>query len=162
MITRVQFSVFSLAVLCCLLVLPSTVLPQAGKKPSANIAEREASKTGESDSIVLQRRSFAISLVTSLAEEARSYQSNALRANVLSRAADTLWPADSNMARLLFRRAWEAAENGDLEKQASKNNNNLPAMAIALREPAVETCAQKSWVSLHVATAPWAKNSWES
>ncbi len=104
----------------------------AGQKtPQSTISERQSNKTSEADSEDLERRSFAISIVTSLAEEASRYQDEGLRARILSRAADAVWVGDHDLARSLFRRAWEAAEKRDADKSA--NNENLPSMAIALR-----------------------------
>lgn len=106
----------------CLLMLPFSILAQ----------EKEASKTGEDLSLESQRRAFAISLVTSLADETRNYHDAALRPRVLARAADTLWDADNDTARTLFRRAWEAAEKGDAEGLTYKSPDGVPAMATEL------------------------------
>jgi hypothetical protein len=54
-------------------------------------------------------------LVTSLADEARSFKDQTRRARVQARAADILWDTDPERARDLFRRAWEAAETVDTE-----------------------------------------------
>ena len=62
-----------------------------------------------------QRRNTAISLLTSLADEAKSYQDQVLRARVLARAADALWTGDTERARALFQRAWDAAVTADAE-----------------------------------------------
>lgn len=67
------------------------------------------------DPAVEARRTMAVSLVTSLAEEARSFRDLMLRARVLSRSADVLWETDPEAARGMFRRAWEAAETADDE-----------------------------------------------
>jgi hypothetical protein len=64
------------------------------------------------------RRASAVSLVTSLAEEARTYHDAALGARVQARAADALWDSEPERARALFRRAWESAEAADREKGA--------------------------------------------
>ncbi len=121
--------------LLCLFVVPVPTLTQtAEKKPQAEARDKETSKINETDSLDgKQRRSFAISLVTSLADEARSYRDRVLRPEVLSRTADTLWDADSDTARVLFRRAWEAAEAGDAENLSLKSNDSAPPMVIALR-----------------------------
>jgi tetratricopeptide (TPR) repeat protein len=103
----------------CLLMLPFSILAQ------------EASKTSEGLSLESQRRAFAISIVISLADETRKYD-GALRPRVLARAADILWNADSDTARTLFRRAWEAAEKGDAEGLTFKNPDGVPAMAAEL------------------------------
>lgn len=51
-----------------------------------------------------------MSLLQSLAIEARSYRDEALRARVQARIADVIWPQDKESARELFRRAWDIAE----------------------------------------------------
>ena len=75
----------------------------------------KTAKGEEANPLALQRRTVAISLLTSLADEARSFRDQSLRARVQMRAADALWESDSEKARTLFRRAWEAAEAGDKE-----------------------------------------------
>ena len=126
---------FILISLVCLSVPPVSTPAQtpAEKKLQAKSSEKETSKVSEADSLDAERRAFAVSLVTSLAEEARSYQDLALRPRVLARAADTLWDTDSDTARTLFGRAWEAAEKGDAEEVTVKTKDNPPPLVIALR-----------------------------
>lgn len=71
--------------------------------------------TEEADAEAAQQRTVAISLVTTLADEARSFKDQTRRARVQARAADVLWDTDPERARELFRRAWEAAEIADTE-----------------------------------------------
>ena len=61
------------------------------------------------------RRDQARSLLVSLASDARSFRDQTLRARSLARIADSLWTADNEEARSLFRKAWEAAEVADQE-----------------------------------------------
>ena len=77
------------------------------KKAKTNNEEAEAEAA--------QQRTVAISLVTSLADEAKSFKDQTRRARVQARAADVLWDTDPERARELFRRAWEAAEIVDAE-----------------------------------------------
>lgn len=56
------------------------------------------------------RRTTALSIVSSLADEARDYKDETLRVRVQARAAEVLWKNDRDRARLLFHRAWEAAD----------------------------------------------------
>ncbi|PWT93622.1 MAG: hypothetical protein C5B55_04215 [Blastocatellia bacterium] len=72
-------------------------------------------KSEEVDDEAAQRRAIGISLVTTLAEEARSFKDQTRRARVQARAADVLWDTDQERARDLFRRAWEAADLADSE-----------------------------------------------
>ncbi|MDQ1640534.1 MAG: hypothetical protein QOF62_3873 [Pyrinomonadaceae bacterium] len=129
-------TVQSLISMVCLSVLVGPVLAQTvsdNKKLRANAAERNTARASEAESLQAQRRTFATSLLTSLADEARSFNDLALRPRVLARAADTLWDADSETARTLFRRAWEAAEKGDAEGVTLKTKDSPPPMVIALR-----------------------------
>ncbi|MCA1555091.1 MAG: hypothetical protein LC747_00185, partial [Acidobacteria bacterium] len=70
---------------------------------------------GRVDPLAAARRATAISLITSLAEEARGFRDETLRARVQARAADALWETDAERGRALFRRAWDAAEVSDRE-----------------------------------------------
>lgn len=83
--------------------------PVKTKKPVTKKATAEAEALAES------RRAMASSLLTTLAEEARSFRDLALRARVQARAADALWETDTENARSLFKRAWESAEAADEE-----------------------------------------------
>ncbi|MCM3870954.1 MAG: hypothetical protein ND895_09720 [Pyrinomonadaceae bacterium] len=85
------------------------------KAPPASLKEKRKTKGEEPNPLALQRRTIAISLLTSLADEARSYQDQTLRARVQARAADALWESDVEKARTLFRRAWDAAGTADKE-----------------------------------------------
>lgn len=60
-------------------------------------------------------RSRARLLLVSLETDARTFREQTLRARSLARIADALWQVDAERARLLFRKAWEAAEVGDQE-----------------------------------------------
>ena len=62
-----------------------------------------------------QKKALGISLLVSLANDARNYQDQKLRARTLSRIADALWEADPEQGRALFRKAWDAAEVADSE-----------------------------------------------
>jgi hypothetical protein len=61
------------------------------------------------------RRVQARSLLMALATDARTFNDQTLRARSLARIADALWTVDSDQGRLMFRKAWEAAEGADLE-----------------------------------------------
>ena len=89
--------------------------PQADKKPVKAKPDNRSKTKPEADPLALQRRTVAISLLTSLADEARGYQDQTLRARVQARAADALWNSDVEKARTLFRRAWDSAAIADKE-----------------------------------------------
>src|SRR5690348_16972888 len=97
---------------------------------SASVAvsqPKKAKAETEADAEAAQQRTIAISLVTSLADEARSFKDQTRRARVQARAADVLWDTDPERARELFRRAWEAAETADAEA-AKKRAEELKRM----------------------------------
>src|ERR1043166_9128156 len=100
---RLPFAVIALS--ACFSV--SSIALAQPKKPKAN--------NEEADAEAAQQRTVAISLVTSLADEARSFKDQTRRARVQGRAADVLWDTDPERPRELFRRAWEAAETVDAE-----------------------------------------------
>jgi hypothetical protein len=112
---RLPFAVIALSL--CFSV--SSVAFAQPKKPKAN--------NEEADAEAAQQRTVAISLVTSLAEEARSFKDQTRRARVQARAADVLWDTDPERARELFRRAWEAAEIVDADA-AKKRAEDMKRM----------------------------------
>ncbi len=72
--------------LCFLLAVPSSALGQRTTQKTT-----PAPKAAETTLTEEQLPAFAVSLVISLATEARSYSDVALRPRVLARAADVLW-----------------------------------------------------------------------
>ncbi len=114
--------------------------PAKTKKASAAApAEKPAADApGEADLLAEARRTTAISLVTSLADEARSFRDHTLRARVQARAADALWETEQERARLLFRRAWEAASAADdendrrLEEERARQTRERGSFSIQL------------------------------
>lgn len=64
---------------------------------------------------IKEHRNRARSLLVSLSTDARTFRDQTLRARSLARIADALSQVDSEQARLLFRKAWEAAEVADQE-----------------------------------------------
>lgn len=75
----------------------------------------------EVDPEVAQKRSIALSLLSTLAIEARSYRDELLRARVQARVADVLWDHDQQAARSLFMRAWDAADAINLQEPVSRS-----------------------------------------
>ena len=60
-----------------------------------------------------QQRSLALSLLVSLANDARSFRDQKLRTRTMARVADGIWDADAAQGRSLFLKAWDAAEVAD-------------------------------------------------
>jgi hypothetical protein len=112
-----------LALTLCMIAMTALVNAQtpAGKaappQKGAKTEKGAQAKGARPDPLASQRRATAISLATSLADEARSFRDEQLRARVQMRAADALWESDSEQARSLFRRAWDAADSADREAQ---------------------------------------------
>ncbi|MDT5261021.1 MAG: hypothetical protein QOC61_25 [Acidobacteriota bacterium] len=104
--------------LACALCL-STLAPGvfAQKAPAPQKKANPKKTTAEADPMAEVRRTSAISLVNTLADDARTFRDPALRARVQARAADALWDTDRERARALFRRAWEAAEDADRDTE---------------------------------------------
>ena len=107
-----------LAVIACVLVSVFITKAQTAepKQPApARAAVAKAAKSPEAELELKERRSRARSLLMALSSDARTFSDQTLRARSLARIADALWPVDAEQARLLFRKAWDAAEVADLE-----------------------------------------------
>jgi hypothetical protein len=120
-----------LASVLCLCFIPHAAAarqsaPQQPKKTTTK-------KTAEADPMAEIRRASAVTLVTSLAEEARTYRSAALAARVQARAADALWDSEQERARALFRRAWESAESADREASAESSSVRREVVGLAAK-----------------------------
>lgn len=78
-------------------------------KPAARTKKESAAARAKID----QQKALGLSLLVSLANDARNFPDQKLRARTLSRIADALWEPDPEQARALFRKAWDAAEGAD-------------------------------------------------
>ena len=105
------------------LSLVSNSFSQAPEKSQPK-KTKVAVNSEETDAFEAQRKVVAVSLLTSLADEALSFRDLALRARVEARTADAFWETDEEKARALFRRAWVEATNADAEA-ARKRNEEL-------------------------------------
>jgi hypothetical protein len=83
--------------------------------PAKDTAAAKTAKDPEAERIIRERRSQAQSLLISLAADAGNYNDQKLRARTQARIADALWEADPERSRVLFRKAWDAAEIVDRE-----------------------------------------------
>ena len=116
--------------------LPVTALALSLCLSVSFVAQKKTKpNTEEADAEAAQQRTIAISLVSTLADEARSFKDLTRRARVQARAADVLWESDPERARELFRRAWEAAEVVDAE--ATKKRAEEMRRQESQGEPAV-------------------------
>ncbi len=111
----------ALALLCAAQVSAQTPAGAASKQQRGS--KRPAVRTATADPLAETRRTNAISLVNALADEARGFKDEALRARVQARAADALWDTDKERARTLFRRAWDAAAAADREAERKEEED---------------------------------------
>lgn len=88
---------------------PSTAAVKAPEPKSAALTEEERRERA--------RRVAARALLIALSTDARAFNDQTLRARSLARIGDALWAVDAEQGRLMFRKAWEAAEGADLESE---------------------------------------------
>lgn len=88
--------------------------PRAATVPAKSSAKNKAASVATRARIE-QQKALALSLLVSLANDARSFPDQKLRARILSRIADALWEPDPEQGRTLFRKAWDSAEVADQE-----------------------------------------------
>ncbi len=101
--------------LCAIFLLFSLIQVPAQQRTQVKDAARE-------------RRTRAIELITETADAARTFKDLFYRARLQTLAADALWPHDEARARLIFRRAWEAATAYDkAEQEAEENESGVPS-----------------------------------
>jgi hypothetical protein len=108
------------------------------KRPAATVR-----RPADADPMAEVKRASAVSLVTSLAEEARTYRDAALGARVQARAADALWETDKARASELFRRAWEAAEAADRAAESLTSEERRDRPAPPVRREVVSLAAKR-------------------
>lgn len=118
----------------CFVALTLSVQAQSNApKPAAKTdkprTNAKSSSVVSADPLAEVRRSMAVSLVLSLAEEARGFHDGVLAARVQARAADALWEADNERARELFRRAWDAADAADRESLRRQEEDRRSQLA---------------------------------
>lgn len=83
--------------------------------PRPKTAAAKPAISAEAELELKERRAKARSLLVALSSDARTFRDETLRARSLARIADALWQVDTEQGRLLFRKAWEAAELADIE-----------------------------------------------
>jgi hypothetical protein len=89
--------------------------PPQATAPPVKASEKNKATSAAAKAKIDQQKALALSLLVSLANDARSFPDQKLRARTLSRIADALWEADPEQGRALFRKAWDAAEVADQE-----------------------------------------------
>jgi hypothetical protein len=118
----------TLHVVICFVALQIIVSAQAPAPSPKKTTPKKM--VAEVDPLAEARRTLAVSLVSSLADEARSFRDLGQRARVQSRAADALWDADPEGAKALFRRAWDSAEAAD-EENSRRTEEEVRTMLAA-------------------------------
>jgi hypothetical protein len=101
-----------------LLAAATLTTGQTTEKRSTAAAKSTEPKTAaltEEERRARARCAAARSLLIALSTDARSFNDQTLRARSLARIADALWAVDAEQARLLFRKAWDAAEGADAD-----------------------------------------------
>jgi hypothetical protein len=111
--------------------------PAPSTQPVAKTKRPSAAAKAKLD----QQKALGLSLLVSLANDARSFPDQKLRARTLSRIADALWEPDPEQGRALFRKAWDAAEVADqdsaghLEEERQRQQSGNPNAPLALVQP---------------------------
>ena len=96
--------------------------PSALAQAPANKPTTEQSKAlAEAKRKAKARQQQAASLLLSLSTDARSFRDLTLRARSLASIADLLWDLDRDQARVLFTRAWDAAEAAERDNSTTVN-----------------------------------------
>jgi hypothetical protein len=104
------------AALCVASVTTARAQQTQPAQPKATAKTSSSKATaGEADPMAEVRRTTAITLVSSLANDAQMFRDPVLRARVQARAADALWDTERDRALTLFRRAWDEATAADAE-----------------------------------------------
>ena len=128
--------------------------PQAAA-PAAKPAARNKGTTAAEKARLDQRKALGLSLLVSLANDARNYQDQRLRARTLSRIADALWEADPEQGR--GPPSWPIrTRRVSGTKIASVSREAIPTRQ--LRSWLDLICARKFCVSRPNAIAPSAKS----
>lgn len=107
--------------------------PQTTATPAKPVAKSKAISAA-TKAKVEQQKALALSLLVSLANDARNFSDQKLRARTMSRIADALWEPDPEQGRALFRKAWDAAEVADQEsaRRAAEDRKRQPDGGFAL------------------------------
>jgi hypothetical protein len=91
--------------------------PPAARALRKDSPRKPSPAAEDSDAAYRLRRDTAVALLVELAADARGYKDRGLSARVRALAADALWKADEEMARSLFREAWEASDSAEVRAE---------------------------------------------
>jgi hypothetical protein len=133
----------SLVVALCLPVSLSIASAQSKPSPVDGASKTTTSTKKRLDPLAEQKRTTVVSLLSSLADEAKSFQDKKLRVRVLAQTADALWEANNGKAVTLFRRAWTEAGSADSEaanqarEDARRQQQSQRGAVVRRRQPDV-------------------------
>ena len=96
-------------------ILTNAQTANTKQAPPAKTVAVNATTSTDAELELKERRARARSLLVALSTDARTFHDQTLRARSLARIADALWKVDPEQGRLMFRKAWEAAEIADQE-----------------------------------------------
>lgn len=105
----------SLALFVLIFATTAHAQTNEAKQSPAKPAPAKSAPAVDANLELRERRARARALLISLSSDARTFQDQTLRARSLARIADALYKVDAEQGRLLFRKAWEAAEVADQE-----------------------------------------------
>jgi tetratricopeptide (TPR) repeat protein len=95
--------------------------PQPASKAETTVEQptqsAETKRGTEIKRLAKARQQQAASLLISLASDARSFRDLTLRTRSLASIADLMWDLDRDQARILFAKAWDAAEAAERENR---------------------------------------------
>jgi hypothetical protein len=91
------------------------IVPSPATSPAPTAPAKPRVMSAATRAKIDQRKALGLTLLVSLANDARNFSNQTLRARTLSRIADALWEPDPDQGRALFRKAWDAAEVADQE-----------------------------------------------
>ena len=110
---------------------------------TANSDPHKSAKKVDVERSRRERGALALSLLISLANDVRSFDDQSVRARMQARIADALWEIDAEQGRALFRRAWDAGEIADKERQQRSGESGTYAVLTSSREEVLLLAAQR-------------------
>jgi hypothetical protein len=110
-----RLSITCLCLSLCCAGFASAQTPETKPAAPVKTTSSKNAAANEAEQREKARRNQARSLLVALATDARNFNNTTLKARSLARIADTLWQVDVDQARLMFRKAWDAAETADQE-----------------------------------------------
>lgn len=125
-------NVLTLLALVALAPLAVEAQQQQRGRSSGRTAQRSDNRpTAETKDAERVRRQEALGLLRETADRARTFDDLSYRSHIQMLAADALWKHDQQQARVIFRRAWEAATASDKATQEELERREGPGSEAA-------------------------------